>query len=57
MILLLGFVLGGIGYFGILAGVPQIIMTAAWIALLFSHMAVSVRAEYYIRLFSKFASK
>ncbi len=56
MILLLGFVLGGIGYFGILAGVPQIIMTLGWVILLFSHMAVSYRAERYIRLFSKFSS-
>lgn len=55
MILLLGFVLGGIGYFGILAGVPQIIMTLGWMALLFSHMVVSERAEYYIRIFSKFS--
>lgn len=57
MILLLGFVLGGIGYFSIYAGVPQIIMTVAWIALLLIHMAVSERAERYIRLFSKLASK
>lgn len=56
MILLLGFVLGGIGYFGILAGVPQLIMTAGWIALLFTHMAVSVRSEYYVKLFSRLAS-
>jgi UDP-GlcNAc:undecaprenyl-phosphate GlcNAc-1-phosphate transferase len=57
MILLLGFVLGGIGYFSIYAGVPQIVMTVAWTGLLFSHMAVSVRSEYYIRIFSKFAAK
>lgn len=57
MILLLGFVLGGIGYFSIYAGVPQAVMTLGWIALLFSHMAVSVRSEYYIRLFSRIASR
>jgi UDP-GlcNAc:undecaprenyl-phosphate GlcNAc-1-phosphate transferase len=56
MILLLGFVLGGIGYFGILAGAPQIFMTGGWIILLVVHMAMSERAEYYIRLFSRFAS-
>jgi UDP-GlcNAc:undecaprenyl-phosphate/decaprenyl-phosphate GlcNAc-1-phosphate transferase len=55
MILLLGFVLGGIGYFSILAGVPPVIMTLGWLVLLFSHMAVSERAEHYIRLFSRFA--
>ncbi len=56
MILLLGFVLGGIGYFGVLAGAPQIFMTGGWIILLFVHMAMSERSEYYIRLFSRFAS-
>jgi UDP-GlcNAc:undecaprenyl-phosphate GlcNAc-1-phosphate transferase len=55
MILLLGFVLGGIGYFGILAGAPQIVMTGGWIILLFVHMAISERSEHYIRLFSRFA--
>jgi UDP-GlcNAc:undecaprenyl-phosphate/decaprenyl-phosphate GlcNAc-1-phosphate transferase len=56
MILLLGFVLGGIGYFGIIAGAPQILMTGGWVILLVVHMAMSERAEYYIRLFSRFAS-
>lgn len=56
MILLLGFVLGGIGYFGIIAGAPQIFMTGGWIILLFVHMAMSERSHHYIRLFSRFAS-
>ncbi len=56
MILLLGFVLGGIGYFGIIAGAPQIFMTGGWVILLVVHMAMSERSEYYIRLFSRFAS-
>ena len=52
LILMLGFVLGGIGYIGILLGIPQYVLTLAWIALLFAHMGLSLKREVYIHLFS-----
>lgn len=52
-ILLLGFVLGGVGVIGILIGIPQFVLTFAWIALLFSHMALSYRPEKYIAIISR----
>lgn len=48
LILLLGFVLGGIGYVGIMIGIPPIILTLSWIILLLSHMVLSQKPERYI---------
>lgn len=52
LILTLGLVLGGVGYGGSALGVPQIILTVSWIALLFVHMALSCKPQIYVRLFS-----
>lgn len=57
MILGWGFVLGGIGCFGILLGVPQPILTALWIILLFSHMAMSYKPEWFINYLRRFGAK
>lgn len=50
LILLLGFVLGGVGVIGVLLGVPLYVLTLLWITLLFSHMALSFKPETYIKL-------
>lgn len=42
--------MGGVGYFGILAGVPQYVLAYLWIALLFGHMAMAYRPHRYVRL-------
>lgn len=52
-ILMLGFILGGVGVIGILIGVPQFVLTYLWIALLFSHMALSFRPERYTDIISR----
>jgi UDP-GlcNAc:undecaprenyl-phosphate GlcNAc-1-phosphate transferase len=52
-ILALGVVLGGIGYVGIQIGVPQVVLTILWIALLFSHMAMCRQPERYINILKK----
>lgn len=52
-ILLLGFVLGGVGIVGILIGIPQFILTIGWIALLFSHIALSSKPERYITIIGR----
>ena len=51
-ILVLAFVLGGIGYGGLMLGAPQWALTIVWIVFLFSHMALSHRPDVYIRFFS-----
>lgn len=48
LILLLGFILGAIGYGGIMVGIPPVLLTLSWIALLFSHMILSRKPERYI---------
>lgn len=55
MILMLSVVLGAIGYLGVLAGMPQVILTIVWIGLLFSHMALSRYEHTYTRFFSRFS--
>ncbi|MCB1562000.1 MAG: undecaprenyl/decaprenyl-phosphate alpha-N-acetylglucosaminyl 1-phosphate transferase [Alphaproteobacteria bacterium] len=50
LILLLSILLGGVGIVGIALGVPQILLTLLWIALLFTHMALSDKPETYVRL-------
>ncbi len=58
LILLLGVVLGGIGYGGILIGVPQVALTILWVMLILSHMALSQKPdETYIKFFSHFGKK
>lgn len=54
LILLLGFLLGGVGYLGVIVGVPAIILTLAWIALLFIHMYLSRHPERYIHIVKRF---
>jgi UDP-GlcNAc:undecaprenyl-phosphate/decaprenyl-phosphate GlcNAc-1-phosphate transferase len=51
-ILCLGVLFGGIGYFGLRFGVPQVVLTSAWIALLFVHMAISANPVRYVRIMS-----
>jgi len=53
LILLIGFVLGAIGYGGILIGVPQFVLTIGWVALLAAHMVLSLKPEPFINLLSK----
>lgn len=54
-ILSVAFLLGAIGYLGIAVGIPQVILTVAWIALLFTHMRLSEKPDVYINLFNKLA--
>ncbi len=54
MILLLGLLLGGVGYGGVALGVPQWALTTLWIGLLFSHMALSLKPKTYIKFFNQF---
>jgi UDP-GlcNAc:undecaprenyl-phosphate/decaprenyl-phosphate GlcNAc-1-phosphate transferase len=56
-ILALAFIMGAIGYMGVRVGVPEFILTVGWIALLFTHMALSRRPALYILLFSKLNKK
>ena len=53
LILLVHFILGGIGYLGYLAGVPQYVLTTLWIAMILAHMAISEKPERYTRLLSQ----
>ncbi len=46
--------MGGIGYGGIAMGVPPVVLTALWIALLLAHMFVSSKPERYVDLIKKF---
>lgn len=57
LILIWGFVLGGIGYFGIFFGVPQPVLTLGWVILLFSHMAISYKPRLFIAFLSRFGAK
>jgi len=57
MILAWGFVLGAIGYGGIYYGVPQPVLTVLWIALLFSHIAVSYKPRLFIEFLSRFGAE
>lgn len=52
-ILLIAFILGFIGYGGIMLGVAQWVLTAVWIACLFLHMAVSEKPHRYKKILSK----
>lgn len=57
MILLLSFAFGGIGYFGVLAGLPLYILTWVWIALLLVHIALSGKPHIYIGFLERFAGR
>lgn len=54
MILAWGFALGAIGYFGVLMGVPSAILTLGWVALLFSHVAMTFRPQKLITFLERF---
>lgn len=57
-IIFIVFVMGAIGYGGILVGVPQVILSLGWLALLFAHIAMSRKPERYVHLIGIiFASK
>lgn len=56
-ILTIGFCLGGVGYIGVTLGVPQVVLTACWVALFFTHIALSYNPDRYVRLFSKAAQR
>lgn len=56
MILSWGFVLGAIGYGGIYFGVPQFVLTFLWIILLFSHMAMSYKPQFFIQYLKRFGA-
>lgn len=57
LILCWGAFLGAVGYFGIHFGVPQVVLTLGWIALLFSHIAMSYKPEWFIGFLSQFGAK
>ncbi|MCB1532979.1 MAG: undecaprenyl/decaprenyl-phosphate alpha-N-acetylglucosaminyl 1-phosphate transferase [Alphaproteobacteria bacterium] len=57
VILGLAFLLGLIGYGGVMIGIPQLVLTIMWIVLLFAHMALSLRPQIYISLFEAFKAK
>ena len=50
IILFIIFLMGLIGYGGIVFGVPPVVLTIGWIALLFTHMILSAKPERYINL-------
>lgn len=49
MILLIHFILGGIGYLGWLIGVPQVVLTVLWIVMILTHIWVSAKPERYTK--------
>ena len=53
VILCVVFVMGAIGFFGIQLGVPQPVLAYLWIALLFSHMALSYKPHRYVSIFRR----
>ncbi|PCK00566.1 MAG: undecaprenyl-phosphate alpha-N-acetylglucosaminyl 1-phosphate transferase [Zetaproteobacteria bacterium] len=50
VIILLVAVMGGIGYGGVLMGVPPVVLTILWCLLLFTHIVISKKPERYVRL-------
>ena len=49
--------LGGVGVFGVAAGIPQSILGWAWVILWLSHAALTIHSEQFIRLLSKLSCK
>lgn len=45
--------MGGVGYGGVALGVPNVILTVGWIALLFGHIAMSYKPERYVCIIRK----
>ncbi len=43
-------IMGAIGYGGIAIGVPPVILTIIWVALLFTHIIISSKPERYVRI-------
>lgn len=56
LILLVHFVLGGIGYLGFIAGVPQVVLSVTWIIMILLHMAISEKPARYIAFFKKLST-
>lgn len=52
-ILVIGVVLGAIGYLGLLAGVPPIVLSLGWAALLAAHMVLSLNPASFIAFLEK----
>lgn len=54
MILALVFFFGGVGYFAVLVGVPQWMLTMVWIFCLFLHITLSFKPKTYITILNQF---
>jgi len=52
-IMLIGVVMGGVGVLGVLVGVPEYMLAALWVALLFTHIALSYKPERYVTIIAK----
>lgn len=52
-ILLISFVFGGIGYGGVVLGVPEWLLCAVWIVVILAHMTLSARPARYIVILKK----
>lgn len=57
LILLICFILGGVGYFGFLIGLPQWVLTLVWIMLLFAHIGLSRKPQIYIDFLNQLVQK
>jgi UDP-GlcNAc:undecaprenyl-phosphate GlcNAc-1-phosphate transferase len=53
MILFVSFILGGFGYLGFRAGLPEYVLAFIWAGLLIGHMAISRRPAVYILFLSR----
>ncbi len=50
MIVLISFILGGVGYLAVMIGVPQAVLTGLWIAMIVSHIVIARKPERYVRV-------
>ncbi len=48
-------IMGGIGYGGVVIGIPPFVLTIGWVALLFIHIAISSKPERYVRIIKYFS--
>ncbi len=55
-IILIVFVMGAVGVGGVFIGLPQVVLTIGWVALLVFHIAMSRKPERYVRMIKRFAS-
>ena len=53
VIIMIVALMGAVGYFGTLIGVPNVILTCLWLGCLFGHILMSRKPERYIRLIQK----